>query len=1080
MDSAAFIEYDNDEQLMQALAGPETSVTWKDATEELIIETATKVRNNRMFSHELASRVLHIALKPSIRLKYFEPFCTWALQKIEWDNVLCDLCMGITQPDLNDGYLTTDKIMPLFEIAGLTSITSMCGDRFQPAAAKALELLSELFDKDTGRKSFIVFKNTIEECESFVDRSFLVAAAKLEEHIKFGEGTENVYKLVNMLNQIQYLEADALIRDPVSLEFYDKHIAEEKKKKEEDIAAWIEAQKKGEAALLADEDDEEDEGGGEDAYDTWDEMLTARDNPGMIEDHASFKVDPMTIHDETTQDQKLKTIFLSPIHQDGKVVSRNSLLYFREEFDPKLYLAHVHNLTTEWDVGVAGLRNNTERNVDSKKFEMAKQFRRYTRCKSTMDKLSGDSLKNDIQRPLSELEENFRLAHEQNRKSLHPIIEAQGGIEQQRRELATVQKFRTEFERLQLIKVHMETKSWSHIVNEYKVQKRKGKAASKYGKMQEVSSKIDQLLTEARNALEHDFKEQFNVDATSIERKIQQLSDLDYPQPAQTWMTNAIENLFDALNRLRDEFLEHMAQFKETERLQKRALQEQEEAEQQPEQQELADEDVVKKPKKASRFDLKRASIEADTWLEEVTRIKQFVQEASKLIEERLPLYNAVLNKLIAVPHSEKDLEAVAVRKMAIEIKPKMLVATSLFCDIVQEAIGFVRVLDCQDKLIAQKVSAIGVQIVNAPRMVVASIHGSATFEEISAKLQSLHHMVVERYIDQGFDRHSAQLSLAHLSQTWEQDQDTNGLTVMTIDFVHKLHQAVDEAEALLLSQSCVIPKLVARVGDRLMELFNIFLDNIHMLAFGGSAACSRVKKEHLRLLYLLNDIRVVKTDKLHAVINDYELSLTTTLEIKHKDDYYQLSDSLEQLMLDRYVFLKAEQLNTLITDGITCSGYNWCKNPDDEITAPPFQVRSEVMEMLLALVAVHSELYAHFASEKRETKSPFVRGIIKIVDSIATAFTVGARLPDKFSQDGAWQFLLDIKFVHNVVLKYRSDYAKQAFSDLENKFLGAAASKGQASRRQLVTREVENIFNHTKISTEVLFQCLDIRRDMK
>eukprot|EP00656_Telonema_subtile_P029005 TRINITY_DN3183_c0_g1_i2.p1 TRINITY_DN3183_c0_g1~~TRINITY_DN3183_c0_g1_i2.p1 ORF type:complete len:1079 (+),score=378.27 TRINITY_DN3183_c0_g1_i2:103-3339(+) len=1078
MDSTLFIDYDTDEQLMQALAGPECAVTWQTATEDLIIETASKVRSNTMFSHELAARVLHIALRPSVRYKYFEPFCTWALYKIEWDNVLCDLCMGISKPDLSDGYLTTGQIVPLFEIAGLTSITSKigCGERFKPEAALALELLSELFDKDAGRKSFIVFKNTIEECESLVDRSFLVETANLEEHIKFNEGKRHVYKLVNLLNQIDYLDPESLILDRASLAEYRNNITEEKAKKEEAIAAWIEAQKKGEAALMEDEDDEEDEGGGEDAHDTWDEMLTARDNPGMIEDHASFKTDPMTIHDETTQDQKLKTIFLSPIHQDGKVVSRNALLYFREEFDPKLYLAHVHNLTTEWDVGLDGLRNNTERNVDSKKFEMAKQFRRYTRCKSTMDKLSGDSLKNDIQRPLSELEENFRLAHEQNRKSLHPIIEAQAGIEQQRRELSTVQKFRTEFERLQSIKLHMEGKSWSHVVNEYKVQKRKGNTGSKYGKMQEVSNKIDRLLDEARNALEHDFKTQFNVDATSIERKIQQLGDLDYPQPAQTWITNAMDSLFAVLNKLRDEFLEDMAQFRENERMEKRTLREEHEVV-------LGntEESVVKKSKKVSRFDILRASIEADTWLEEVNRIKQFVQEASKVIEERLPLYNAVLNKLIAVPHSDKDVEQVLVRKMALEEKPKLLVATSLFCEIVQEAIGHGRVLDCQgDKVTQAKVQAIGMQIVNAPRMVVACIHGSANFEEITDKLQDLHHMVVEKYIDQGFDKIEKQLVVIHAAQTWEQDADTSHCTYMTIDFVSKLHASVDEAEALLLSQSCLIPKLVTRVGLRVMELFNIFLDNMHTLAFGGSVACKKMKKEHLRLLYLLNDLRVMKTDKLHAVINDYELSMNTQLDPHHKDTYYELSDCLEQLLLDRYVFLKAEKLNTLITLGITCSGFDWCKNEHDEITEPPFQVRSEVMEMLLTLVAVHSELYAHFASEKRETRGPYVRGIIQIVDSIATAFTVAARLPDKFSQDGAWQFLLDLKFVHNVVQKYRSDYAKQAFSDLENKFLGAAASKGQASRRQQVTREVEKIFNKTKISTEVLFQCLDIRRDMK
>ncbi len=89
-----------------------------------------------------------------------------------------------------------------------------------------------------GRKSFIVFKNTIEECESLVDRSFLVETANLEEHIKFNEGKRHVYKLVNLLNQIDYLDPESLILDRASLAEYRNNITEEKAKKEEAIAAW--------------------------------------------------------------------------------------------------------------------------------------------------------------------------------------------------------------------------------------------------------------------------------------------------------------------------------------------------------------------------------------------------------------------------------------------------------------------------------------------------------------------------------------------------------------------------------------------------------------------------------------------------------------------------------------------------------------------------------------------------------------------------------------------------------------------------------------------------------------------------
>lgn len=127
----------------------------------------------------------------------------------------------------------------------------------------------------------------------------------------------------------------------------------------------------------------------------------------------------------------------------------------------------------------------------------------------------------------------------------------------------------------------------------------------------------------------------------------------------------------------------------------------------------------------------------------------RFVQSLCKVIEERLPLYNAVITKLISIAHSDKDVTQAAVRRMAVEMRPKMVAATELFCDFVQEAIGYSRHLaNCSDEVITERVQMIGIQIVNAPRMVVASMHGSTFLDDVISKLQSLHHMLLERYID--------------------------------------------------------------------------------------------------------------------------------------------------------------------------------------------------------------------------------------------------------------------------------------------------------------------------------------------
>ena len=50
-----------------------------------------------------------------------------------------------------------------------------------------------------------------------------------------------------------------------------------------------------------------------------------------------------------------------------------------------------------------------------------------------------------------------------------------------------------------------------HLVNEYKLQKRKGNSGKKFGKIAEVNTLIDNLLIEAREALLRDVLDDYKV-----------------------------------------------------------------------------------------------------------------------------------------------------------------------------------------------------------------------------------------------------------------------------------------------------------------------------------------------------------------------------------------------------------------------------------------------------------------------------------------------------------------------------------------------------------------------------------------
>lgn len=458
------------------------------------------------------------------------------------------------------------------------------------------------------------------------------------------------------------------------------------------------------------------------------------------------------------------------------------------------------------------------------------------------------------------------------------------------------------------------------------------------------------------------------------------------------------------------------------------------------------------------------------------------MQDISRVIEARLPLYNAVLQKLYTA-HANPEVQVQAKDTM-----PKLANITENYCIKFKGALiqlsgrGHVT----GDQTISTVISEIQLFIVNSPRKLLISFHGCAIDQAVITKLTALHEYALQQHIETIYTKAADKLQYAHLQQNWVQDRDNLKITEMSLSFMRDIQTMVDTVEALLSCQGRQGSRaLVSRCGHNILELFKIFLDNVHYLAFGGSPACANLNQEHMRLLYLINDVRQCKSVKLHDVLNDFERRFEMPPDAAQKQEIEdvagknKLVDCLEQLMLNRYVFLKAQILNQRIVESVMGARFDWSKNHDMACDEPPYQVRGQVMEMLLCLVAVHSELYTHFAQHQREARGPYVKGIVAIVDSIATAFTVSARMPDRYSQDGAWQFLVDIKFVNYVVDKYRSEYASHAFQDLENKFLGAAAAKG-ANRRQQVQEKAEQILRSTRESTEHLFSCLSIRRDQE
>jgi len=295
-----------------------------------------------------------------------------------------------------------------------------------------------------------------------------------------------------------------------------------------------------EARIAQMEEEEEMDDGGEDGgatFQTWIEYMASLGSENDFV-NPDFSVDPVNINSNPdVQARELRNVLSRPIYDNGKERKPSQMFFFKEDFDPKLYLAHMHQkaMDTSLIEGVEFLGQQLGVNEQKAHAAFASQFHRFVRCKYVMDGFAGEGpfleTIQEVTDPMDSLKATFSDAYDNSLTTLKPIHERQEEIEHQQMRLRTIRKFKGEFAQASKVKKAIDNfpAEINVVVTEWKLSKakRSENAVRKSSMMADVNEFLGALFDEARaKILELLVSDDHNQNLTHVEDYITALLNL--------------------------------------------------------------------------------------------------------------------------------------------------------------------------------------------------------------------------------------------------------------------------------------------------------------------------------------------------------------------------------------------------------------------------------------------------------------------------------------------------------------------------------------------------------------------------
>nr|XP_043637474.1 exocyst complex component SEC5A-like [Erigeron canadensis] len=738
---------------------------------------------------------------------------------------------------------------------------------------------------------------------------------------------------------------------------------------------------------------------------------------------------------------------------------REKLMFFSERFDPVLFISRIHQYTSAADLesGTAALKRDLQGWTQQRKQLVKENFDCFVSCKTTIDDIQSKlkRIEEDPEGGTSHLYTSIQAVNSMAYRAFEPLLERQAQAEKIRAVQGVLQRFRTLFNLPSTIRGNIRKGEYDLAVREY----RKAKSIvlpSHVGILKRVLEEVDKIMHDFKGML-YESMEDPQIDLTNLENVVRLLLDLE-PE------SDPIRRYFGIQNRrirslLERCMLDHDSKMESLQnKLHEKALSDEKWKKIQQDIHEYVDVSLLN-------------SQQNDSGVEELDALRGwYIRRLTAVIIHHIPPFWKV-----ALSVSSGKFAMVSGDKNKTEVKEEGRYSNHSLE--VVSAMIHETVLVYESK-VQNTFQELEESNVICPYMRDAIMHISKACQAFEVKeaaptvaAESLRTLLFEStkiYIVRLCSWMRASTEEISKTKSWvpvtvlERNKSPYAISSLPLTFRSVMVSAMDQIDFMIkslrgkaTSEDTLVLLHEAQESARL-SFFNCLLGFAgHMEQIGGDLGQDMSNGEyphileetlyhhrpgsitdpHQQLLMVLSNIGFCKDDLSRDMYNRYKhVWLKSSVEEDDDKDREELVESfstLEEKVLAKYTFAKANYVRTAATNYLLDAGLQWGGAPAVK------GVRDPAMELMHTLVTVHAEVFAGCEPLLDKTLGILVEGLI---DTLLSLFHEQKEANLKLlDANGYCQLMLEIEYFETILNQYITSDASESLKSLQGILLEKA-----------------------------------------
>ncbi|XP_049849574.1 exocyst complex component 2-like [Schistocerca gregaria] len=312
--------------------------------------------------------------------------------------------------------------------------------------------------------------------------------------------------------------------------------------------------------------------------------------------------------------------------------------------------------------------------------------------------------------------------------------------------------------------------------------------------------------------------------------------------------------------------------------------------------------------------------------------------------------------------------------------------------------------------------------------------------------------------------------------ETWAIANQNYMITSVPLKFECILKRLLNNFEAVIWKDH----PLIILFQKSLVKCLNHFLENTFHLVFTEKVECGEeiatrlgrsvksstgihATSEDARLIILLNNCYYVRTKIVPALVETFESKYNRTLFYDAKFRELQPIEQLEEMIKLRYICFETVALNSILNGGLLYSGFDWSGS-----SVLPSNIRDYVKVALLELVFIHDEVY-------RTSKKLVFTILSTLLMNMYQCFLDIHIYVDSISKFAALQIGIELEFIHNVMIKYRTPISNKMYFDLDQMLQYSSMMDPKSSDFTIKEKkEVKSIITSELNDTYLCYECFN------